>query len=247
MKRLKIIACKVLYREISYLTAKSENFVDVTYMRQGLHDTPSLLKEALQKEIDLIDADDDLHTFHSHFVKREFDAILLGYGLCSNGVEGLRSEKHTLVVPRAHDCITLFLGAKEKYNQYFNGNPGTFWYNASWIENSSTPSEETEKEMYAVYSERYGEENAQYLIDAELTENYNRCAYIRWDELPFPKYEKYAQDAAEFYGWEYDCVLGNSGLMRDFIDGNWSEDKFLVVPPGKTIAAEHTENIIKVE
>jgi hypothetical protein len=246
---LKLIACKVLFRELSMIAATSENFVDATYLRQGLHDTPELLYKALQDEIDKIDAGDDLHTFKSPYTTRDFDAILLGYGLCANGVVGVSSKKYKIVVPRAHDCITLFLGSKEKYKDYFDKHGGTFWYNASWNENSCTPSEQTDKEMLEIYTERYGEENAQYLLEAEMTENYNRCTYIKWDELDFPRHEQYTKDAAVYREWQYDCVLGDSGLLRDFIGGNWDEERFLTVLPGEKIAAsyEGAAEILKVE
>lgn len=239
--RLKMIACKALYRELSLLTAKCGNFVDMTYMRQGLHDTPVLLAQALQEEIDKIDAGEDLHTYHSYYSSRDFDAILLGYGLCSNGTVGLSSKRYPLVVPRAHDCITLFLGSKEKYREYFDRHSGTYWYNASWIENGGTPSEETEKDMLRVYAEKYGEENAEFLLYTELTGNYNRCAYVKWKELPFPQYEEYTRRAAEHYGWEFDCVEGDARLMEEFLSGNWRNEDFLVVPPGKKIAADYLD------
>lgn len=245
--RLKLIACKALYREVSLITATCENFVDVTYIRQGLHDTPAKLKEALQAEIDAIDAGDDVHTYKTNYYNREFDAILLGYGLCSNGVQGLCSQKYSLVIPRVHDCITLFLGSREIYDKYFSENGGTFWYNASWIENAGTPSEQTERAMLVDYTRRFGEENAQYILDTELTQNYSRCAYIRWEELPFPHHEKYTEDAAKFYNWEYDCVEGSSSLMRDFINGKWDDEKFLVVPPGQKIAVDYEGCILKAE
>ncbi|MEG2881635.1 MAG: DUF1638 domain-containing protein [Christensenella sp.] len=239
--RLKMLACKALYREISLLSAHCENFVDVTYLRQGLHDTPALLTQALQKEIDSIDEGEDIHTYKSYFSQKDFDAILLGYGLCSNGTVGLTSKKYKLVVPRAHDCITLFLGSKEAYRDYFDSHSGTYWYNASWIENAGTPSEETDEDMLKVYAEKYGEENAAFLLNAELTGNYNRCAYVKWDELNFPKHEEYTQRAAKHYGWDYDCVLGNKSLMLDFLNGDWDESKFLTVPPGQKIAADYLD------
>ncbi len=237
--RLKMIACKALYREVSLLTAQSDHFVDVTYLRQGLHDTPALLKEQLQKEIDKIDEGNDPYTYSSYFSKRDFDAILLGYGLCSNGVVGISSQKYPIVVPRAHDCITLFLGSRERYQEYFDRHSGTYWYTASWIENGGTPSKQTEEEMLKVYAENYGEENAEFLLYSELTGNYNRCAYVRWDEFSFPHHEKYTQEAAEHFGWDFDLVQGNSCLMRDFIEGRWENDKFLVVQPGQKIAADY--------
>ena len=45
MLRLKIIACDVLNREISYLSSQSECFVDVTFLHQGLHCIPDKLNK----------------------------------------------------------------------------------------------------------------------------------------------------------------------------------------------------------
>ena len=60
--RLKLIACKALYRELAYVTAFSENIVDMTWVRQGLHERPEQLREALQKEIDAVESGVDTHT-----------------------------------------------------------------------------------------------------------------------------------------------------------------------------------------
>ena len=40
-----------------------------------------------------------------------YDAILLGYGLCGNGLDGLTARHTRLVLPRAHDCIALLMGS----------------------------------------------------------------------------------------------------------------------------------------
>ena len=84
-RRFLLIACRVLWRELNYYAAQSPHDFEFVYLKQGLHDTPELLRKSVQEEIDR--AGD------------RFDAILLGYGLCSNGIVGLRSEAAPLVVP----------------------------------------------------------------------------------------------------------------------------------------------------
>ena len=120
-----IIACKVLWREINYLSAKSPFIYDVFYLEQGLHDVPSDLNRNLQEKIN------EIEDSYTH--------ILIGYGLCSNGIAGIKSRKSTLVFVRAHDCITFFLGCKNRYREIFDKYPGTYWYNTGWIETSSIP------------------------------------------------------------------------------------------------------------
>ncbi len=52
----------------------------------------------LQEEINKIDATEDLHTSYPPY-DLPFDGILIGYGLCSNGVVGLSSQKYPLIMP----------------------------------------------------------------------------------------------------------------------------------------------------
>ena len=45
--RLKLIACKALFRELSYVSALTDNMIDITWMRQGYHTEPELLFDVL--------------------------------------------------------------------------------------------------------------------------------------------------------------------------------------------------------
>lgn len=242
--RYKVLACKALFRELSFLSAHTRNVLDITYLRQGLHDTPDLLRRTLQNEIDLIDQDTDIHT-NQQGEGRRFDAILLGYGLCSNGTAGLSSRQYPLIVPRADDCIALILGSYARYKELFDESPGTYWYTASWIENAWTPSEITQKKQLSEYTHKYGEENARYILEAEsTTKNYNTAAYISWDELAFPEHEQYTSDAAEHFGWHYKNIQGHSGWLRDFVNAQ-HDRRFAVAMPGEQLAADFSGQIIK--
>jgi hypothetical protein len=242
--RFKVIACKALFREISMLAANTDAVLDVTYLRQGLHDTPDLLRDALQKEIDAVDEGCDVHTNEARY-GRQFDAILLGYGLCSNGVAGVSSSKHKLVVPRTDDCIGIFLGSYAKYRAYFDAHPGTYWYNASWIENAYTPSEQNRKALLEEYTEKYGEDNAEYLVDAQnTTRNYTNAAYVAWEGLDFPEYERYSREAAAFFGWNFDLVKGDPGWLSDLLSGR-HDDRFAVARPGEMLAQDFGGRVIR--
>ena len=54
--RIKLIACKVMTREISLLAARSPHYIDITWLWQGLHNEPERLRQTLQEVIDQIDA-----------------------------------------------------------------------------------------------------------------------------------------------------------------------------------------------
>ena len=119
--KLKVIACDVLYREVCQACAETKHATDVVFVPFGLHNTPTQLRERLQQEIDAADSDD-------------YDAVVLAYGLCSRGTAELEARSKKLVLPKAHDCITLLLGSRARYDNEFTGNPGTYYYSAGWVE-----------------------------------------------------------------------------------------------------------------
>ncbi len=237
--RLQFITCKVMQREAYYCAARSQNVVDVVLMEQGLHDEPQKLRMEVQKALDNT----------CDIQKRPYDASLLGYGLCSNGIVGL-SAKIPIVVPRGHDCITLLLGSKDKYQEYFDSHRGVYWYSAGWIESGKQPSKERYEKLLAEYKEKYGDDNAQYLMEVEQNwiKEYNWATYVDWGLINSDKYKNYTKRCAEFLNWNYDELKGSSALMQKFVDGNWHDSEFLVVKPGQKIGEDLTnDGIIKAE
>ena len=238
MKRYLIIACHVLWRELCHLAAASENTFDFVFLNQGLHNTPDLLRKDLQQAIDTADEQEI----------KSYEAILIGYGLCSNGIEGIVSRKTRLVVPRGHDCITFFLGSKERYKEYFDSNPGTYWYTPGWIDDTVQPGEQRYADTLAIYTEKYGEDNAEYLMEMESNwyKEYKNAAFIDYDFMDLKRYKEYTKECAEYLKWNYDELKGDTGLLQAFLQGEqgWTDDKFLVVEPGEQIVASHDDRII---
>lgn len=250
--RLKLIACKALFREISYVAALSDNMIDITWMRQGYHVDPGLLHTMLEKEIDAIEEGTDPHSYsirenYEGDEPEDFDAILLGYGLCSNAIAGIRARNHRLVIPRAHDCITLFLGSKERYASCFKEIPGCYWYTASWIENGGLPGKERRERARRRYEEMgYDEETVEYLLDAtDGLKNYHNLAYVK---MPFGDSERYiaqTKAAADDLGWKYHEMDGDLRLLERFLAGEWNEEDFLILEPGETAVQSVDGRIIK--
>ena len=136
IQRFKLIVCRVLQKEAYFCAAKTENIIDIELTGQGLHEQPEKLCQGLQ---DLIAETDDPEG-------RPYDAILLGYGLCSNAIIGLAATI-PLVVPRGHDCVTLLLGSKEKYKEYFDSHRGVYWYSPGWIQGGHMPGKQRYEKM----------------------------------------------------------------------------------------------------
>lgn len=237
--RLQFIVCKVMQKEAYSCAARSNNTIDVVLMPQGLHDQPDELRSQVQKALDQI----------CDIQGRAYDASLLGYGLCSNGIVGL-SSRITLVVPRGHDCMTLLLGSKERYQQYFDTHRGVYWYSAGWIEAGNQPSKERYEHLLKEYQAKYGTDNAEYLIETEQSwiKEYGWATYIDWGLANSQEDKKYTKKCAEFLGWDYDELKGDARLMQRLVDGRWDDSEFLVIDPGQRISDDLTnDGIIKAD
>jgi len=238
-KRLQLIACKVLQREAYSCAARSRNVVDIVLMEQGLHDEPDRLRREVQKALE-----------RTHDIQgRPYDASLLGYGLCSNGVVGLGAEI-PIVIPRAHDCITVLLGAKERYQEYFDSHRGVYWYSPGWIESGKQPCRERYEKLLEEYTHKYGADNAKYLMEVEQTwiKEYQWTTFVDWGLVEADDYRAFTRQCAAFLGWEYDELKGDAGLMQRFVDGLWNAEEFLIVEPGQRIAEDVTNRgIIKAQ
>ncbi len=240
IKHYMLISCAVLARESYYCAAISKNLIDVILLEQGLHDIGEEgMSAKLQETIDSVDI-------------KKYDAILLGYGLCNNGIRGLQS-KLPLVIPRAHDCITLLMGSKEKYKEYFDDNPGTFYKSTGWIErviHNLANHESTTSKMgmgtYQEYVEKYGEENAKYLMETLEggLNHYDKLTYIDTQVGNFPEYKEDQKENAKEREWTYKEYKGNTDLLLKMVDGYWDEKDFLVLQPGGKIKPTYDEKII---
>jgi len=228
-----------MQREAYYCAARSKNVVDVVLMEQGLHDEPDRLRTEVQKALD--------NTLDIQ--GRAYDASLLGYGLCSNGIVGL-SAKIPIIIPRGHDCITLLLGSKDKYKEYFDSHRGVYWYSPGWIESGKQPSKERYEKLLEEYKEKYGEDNAQYLMEVEQSwiKEYSWATFIDWGLSDSSEYKNYTKRCAKFLHWKYEELRGSPDLMQKLIDGDWNEDEFLVVKPGQKIGEDLTnDGLMKAE
>jgi hypothetical protein len=225
--KLKLILCKVLKHEVQYCLARCPNKIEIIEIEQGLHNTPEKLRSELQRQLD---AGHD-----------GFDAVLLGYGLCGNGALGLTCPI-PLVIPRAHDCITLLLGSRRRHEEYSRQYPGSYIYTRGWIEESHTPSRQNDRALLEEYRQKYGDDNAAYLMEMQQLwrRQYRRAVFIDWELPDRDAFIQYTKDAADYLSWEFGQLRGDSRLLQNLLDGQWDERDFLVLPPGEPI----TQNIV---
>jgi hypothetical protein len=158
----------------------------------------------------------------------EADVLLLGYGLCSMAVVGLKAAKAALVVPRTDDCIAIFLGSSKAYKEQAKKEPGTYYLTKGWIEVGDTPFDEHQQLI-----EKFGREKAERMTRL-LLKNYKRLAFINTGNHDLKRYQEYSQKIAREFNLNYEEIEGSPSLVKKMIFGPW-DDEFVVVKPGQTI------------
>ena len=244
--RLKLIACEIFFREMCAAAARSVNQIDLEFLPKGLHDIGSVeMLARLQAAADQVDA-------------ARYEAVLLGYALCGNGLAGLAARSAPLVAPRAHDCITLFLGSKERYLEYFNSHPGVYFKTTGWLERGADLAQLDQSairkklgigQSYEELATRYGEESAKFLWEqiGDYTRHYGQYTFIEMGIEPDDRFERLAREQAAERGWRFEKVAGDMSLIQRLLDGPWDDADFLVVPPGARVGVTYDEGIIRAE
>jgi hypothetical protein len=206
--RRRLIACATVIEEmLPFLPAE----VPYEVLDFGLHLRPGELKHALQERIDA--------------ASQGSDVLLLGYGLCSLAVVGLRATTAALVIPRLDDCIGIFLGSHAAYRAQARQAPGTYYLTKGWIEAGTTPFNEHEQLV-----KKYGAEKAKYMT-ALMLKNYTRLAFINTGQYQIEQYRAYAAATAEAFGLQFEEVPGSPELVHKMVFGPW-DGEFVVIPPG---------------
>lgn len=240
--KLKLISCEVFSRPAYHAAATSPHTVDIEFTKLRSHTNPVLLREEIQQRVDQS--------------QKGYDAILLGFGLCGNSTAGIQARSVPLVIPRAHDCCTIFLGSRESFLKHFGQTPSAQWYTACYYERLGDwyqdyyasvllSGDGGENDEYTKLVEKYGEENAQYIW--ETMKPKHEVDFLTYIDLPGfedPKireaFIKYAKES----GKDTRFIKGGTGLIEKLISGNWNEDEFLVVAPGSEIKPLYDHNQI---
>ncbi len=233
--RTVVITCAVLEDEVAHFTQGLEHIVRVDLMPQGLHNEPDRLRRDLQAAIDKVEAETNA------------EAIVLGYGLCSRGTEGVRTARAKLVIARAHDCITVLLGSKERYAEYVRQAPGTYWYSPGWNKHHLPPGEERHRLLRQEYEQKYGEDNADFLMETEQHwfSTYDRATYVDMGPGATSEDVEFTQRCAKWLGWKFDRQRGDPGLLLALLNCEWDDERFLVLGPGQTLRMTADERVVE--
>jgi len=236
-----LVGCEVLLRELADAIARSPHTIDVEFLPKGLHDLGGArMRQALQAAVD--QADPARH-----------EAVLMGYALCGNGLHGLEARRVTLVAPRAHDCIALLLGSRQRYDTYFHAHEGVYFRSTGWLERGrdieqlarDAGTDFTLADLIA----KYGDDNGRYLYDElrRYERSYRQLTFIETGLECDGRFEQQARAEAAEKSWQFEKIRGDLGLFRKLVGGEWDPADFLVVEPGGRIVASYDEDIIRAE
>lgn len=212
-----VIACATVIEEMRPLLSSDTGYLILDF---GLHTDPAGLKKILQQAIDNVETNPAV------------DTIVLGYGLCSQGVIGLKSAHSALVVPKVDDCIAIFLGSRSAYKEQTRQEPGTYYLTKGWIEAGESPFSEYEKII-----KQYGPEKAERIYKIML-KNYTRLALINTGNYDLQRYRDYARQTAERFSLRYEEIEGSTVMVSKMISGPWNEE-FIVAQPEEIITLDH--------
>lgn len=216
-----VIACRSLEAMLRVLLPPD---VPATFLGYELHAQPRTMGAALQAQLDALTRP---------------SLVLLGYGLCGNGVVGVRSGAHVLVMPRTHDCIPIHLGSIEAHAQRFRRDPATWYLTRGWLDSGDTPLHEHRR-----YVRDYGEDTADELI-AMLYRHYRRLRFVASSPQDLTDRRLQLDEVARFcrerLHMQYETVEGGDALVRRLVQASGqvrgADDAMLVLPPGSVVSA----------
>jgi len=211
--KLLVMACSVLKNEF---LATNPDGAHIEFLEQGLHQTPDKMRLVIQEKIDEVNS-------------AGFDYIVLGYGLCGNGTLGIKARDIPIVIPKAHDCITYWLGSLERQQQEHSKAPASYYLTKGWVEEAKAPIATSNE-----YKQRYGAEKATWLI-REMFKNYSRIALIDTGAYDPDQYRPYARENADFLGAKYEEIQGSLALFDKLMKGKWESNSFIIIRPGEEI------------
>ena len=218
-----VLSCPVLEGRLEPWLPPS---VPVQFTDYDLHSKPKEMKVRVQEFLDALP---------------QPSRVLIGYGLCGNGLVGLEARAHTLIVPRTHDCIAWMLGSHDAYMAEFKNNPGTYYLNRGWLESENDPLHD-----YLEYEKKHGRENADFIADT-MYRHYSRLCLLAFSQAEIEELRAKAIPVADFcaerWGMVYEERVGDDRLIRALAaqahgpDGDGTD--FIVLPPGGVLGTEH--------
>jgi hypothetical protein len=210
-----VLACETLRAELELVMKRSGCRYPVVWAESGLH---SWTEKLHAKVVELLES-----------LEPEFKRVLLLFGFCGNSLVGVQSGERTLVMPFVPDCIPIFLGSRKRQNEL---GVDTYFLTQGYLRGEKNALREFE-----YYVKRYGMQRAVKLMK-KVWHNYKRFAVVDTGAFDVGEVMEAARNTAQMLEMPVSSVKGNLGLIEDLLGGNWTPDRFLIIPPGERISFE---------
>lgn len=136
-----VIACSIFKPYIEELELNLNHY-KITYLPIRQHNQPQKLSQLIQQEIDQTS---------------KVDKIIVLYGLCGGALLNIHANEIPVIVIKVHDCMSILLGSKARYNDLTKDNASISWSCYSLKQENYTNDEIAKWEML------YDEETVEYL------------------------------------------------------------------------------------
>lgn len=207
----KIITCHALAPVVAELLGSDE---PITELDIALHLQPERLRRVLMESV--------------AGLEREGETILLGYGLCGRALEGVCSQKSTLVLPKVDDCVGMLLGSRQRHRQVLNEHPGSYFLDPRWLDTELNIFDQITKGLDHIPQERRKQ-----LLKVAL-KHYDRLVLLAGEE-PTEEAEARCRRLAQEHDMDFSRLTRELGLLDKLLHGPWDGPEFIVAPPGTPI------------
>lgn len=219
----------------------------LVWIESSLHDRPTKLKAALQELIDQLDA--GASAGESVMVQGvrpgegpvagrlelvevgPVGDILLGFGYCGGGLEGLVSHERRLAFLRAHDCIGVLLdrdcetGEVERDAHSYFLTKGWFCH-PSFIDGVDD------------WVKRHSREEAQRMLRLMFA-GYERVSLIDTGAYNVEEWLPRTLARAAEWGLQHCVVPGSVDSLERLFAGQWDDRDVIVLEPGQPMGLEY--------
>ncbi|MCE5187687.1 MAG: DUF1638 domain-containing protein [Eubacteriales bacterium] len=202
-----VVACSMLENEINHILQAENLHYEIHWVERGLHQSPELLNRELQKIIGSLE--------------KNFDTILLCYGLCGNALRNLHSTSARIVAMRVDDCIQMLLKGGEKDCR-------CVYLTAGWID--SDKSLENER---AAFAAKHGEAKCRRVYKTIFKE-YRGLKLLDTGAYDVERYRERTKSLADTLELEYGEQTGSAEVLRKLLIHDWDKD-IVIAEPGEPL------------
>lgn len=216
-----LIACRMVEDEVNAaVERKRADDVQIVWIDRGLHSYPEKLRRHLQEQIDLLE-----------------DAgctdIMLAYGLCGRGTEGLVTKHARLAIPRYDDCLNFMLVTGKRPCRALC-HAGIMYLTHGWSEDQGALLQTHEQ-----YVEKYGKRRGDRIMHA-MFDSYNSVCVIDNGCFEMDPIREYGRECADLLKLAYIEEPGSNIILEKLIGGRYDDD-IIVCEPGRPITMDDFE------